>query len=125
MFFAQRLFSSRDFSKYRADIVVTDSKIVSRFKQIGTSTPTEDKIIATVTNKGKHAWAVDRVEVRFYDEGGKMIDAVEGVASASVLPRSSRAFGIDLRGRLIRTNTVTQQVLIKEARAATEPEKVD
>jgi hypothetical protein len=117
LYFAFLLIHSRDFSKYRNDIVVTQSKVVAGTRDDGKAKEA-DKVIATVTNKGNHAWRIERVEVRFYDEARKMVDAITAASWASVLPHAEGTLSIDLHSRIIRSNVVSHEVYVQNASPA-------
>jgi hypothetical protein len=118
LFFAFQLIHSRDFSKYRDDIAVIQSKVVSDGKRDGRRVTESAKVVATVTNKGNYAWKIDSVEVRFYDDARKMVDAMTARVSASVLPRAAGALSINLYTRSIESNAVSHEVLVQHAREA-------
>ena len=94
-FYGKVLGPKEQFATYRNEIGVIDSQFSQRIANSNLLVT----VVGTLTNKSNIGWKDIGVEAQFFDESGKMIDAITVNASdyrgVTILPHGETAFKIE------------------------------
>lgn len=104
-----------DFGRHRECLIIKESRIVAGGRRTRQNTEPA-KIIALVTNTSDYPWQIDRIEVRFFDATGAVVDVEVAGAFTTVLPHGETSIDVDLYSRVVRSNAVAHQVRVQHAR---------
>jgi hypothetical protein len=103
-----------DFTKHREEVAVADSSV--QFSEAGES-GRYVTTLGTIKNSGECAWKNIQVEVRYFDQAGKLIDVgVQMVPDLVVQPHSESAFRVRTLADQPESIYASHKVVVRTAR---------
>jgi hypothetical protein len=103
-----------DFTKHREEMVVSNSSVqFSDGGERGHYVTT----LGTIKNNGSCAWKNVQVEVRYFNQAGKLIDVgVQFVPDVVVQPHSESAFRVRTLADQVESAYASHQVIVRSAK---------
>jgi hypothetical protein len=84
--------TKRDFSLDRDKVGVLEL----HFTPAGATAKTNMVAFGIITNDSEHSWAIERFEIRYLDNKGKLLGMDDQPEEFTILPKSNHSFRLDL-----------------------------
>jgi hypothetical protein len=115
MFVEQMLGPKRDFAEFRDQIDVVNSQVSHRLW----SSNLYVVVVGLATNRGEYGWKNVAIEAQFFDQSGKLIDAITADADYrgfTILPHGEAAFKLEGKVAKPQSEYVSHKVSVRTAK---------